>query len=183
MRRVIIHTALMAIVALTLTACIPVKKPAKKKAPNTTMILLDKGRYENVARRMSSRRWHEFSSKRDRVHLYSEAINGFIDRGSSRMKLKEYGLAGISFRKALDYYPSEKNIAKKIKLSKQKLLKNIGKCSNTLMEAGLLKYRAGQIEESIAIWNRIILFDPRNVEARKALDTATIQLENLRKLN
>ncbi|MFC1549564.1 tetratricopeptide repeat protein [Nitrospirota bacterium] len=186
MVRVILHTALMALVALTLIACTPAKKPekkpARKKAPSTTMLLLDKGLYEEVAKRMSSRRWQKFSSKRDRVYLYSSAINGFIGKGDSRMKKNEYGEAGVSYRKALDYYPAETSIAKKVKLSKQALLKNIVKCSNALMEAGLLKYRAGQLEEAITIWDRIILFDPNNIEARKALNTATIQLENLRKL-
>lgn len=182
MVRGIVHIAAIAILALSLTDCTPVKKPIRKNAPNSTRILLDKGRYEEVARRMSSRRWHEFTSRKGRVYLYSEAINNLIGRGDSRMKRKDYKGAGVSFRKAIDYYPRDASVSKKIKLSRRKLQDNIRICSNSLMEAGLMKYRAGQIEDAISIWKGIRLFDPGNSEAIKALDTATIQLENLRKL-
>jgi len=182
MGKAFLHTVLIAIIALSLTACTPAAKPARKKAPNATRILLDKGRYEEVARRMSSGNWRKYASESERVHVYSGAINGLIDMGDSAANKNAYGEAGVSYRKALDYYPSEAAIAKKVRLPKEKLLVNIGNSSNMLMEAGLLKYRAGQLEEAIATWNRIILFDPKNAEAGKALETATIQLENLRKL-
>lgn len=164
----------MSIVVLTLTACMPGTRAARS--------LLDEGRYEEAAQRMSSRFSQALPSSKERVAIYAEAINGLIERADSQRKLEAYDKAGEAYRKALDYYPENISVVRKIRLTKQNLLHNIGRCSNALMEAGLLKYRAGQIEEAIAIWKSITLFDPGNAEARKALGTATIQLENLRKL-
>lgn len=183
MLRIISHTALVIIAVLSLVACLPsVKRPVKKKAPGTTRILLDKGRYEDAARRMSSRNWRKFASPEERVYMYSAAINGFIKRGDASLKKKDCGKAGVWYRKALDYYPSDASISKRIKLSKIKVRMKLTGCSRELMEAGLLKYRAGQLGDAIAIWKSIILFDPKNAEAIKALDTATVQFENLKKL-
>jgi len=183
MVKLILHTAIAVTVALTFIACTSASKPSRNRATSATMLLLEKGRYEEVASRLSSKSWSPFSSKEERVYMYSEAINGLVGVGDSWMKQKEYEKAGLSYRKALDYYPSEAPIVRKVKLSRQEVLKKMGDCSNSLMEAGLLKYRSGRIEEAISIWEKITRFDPVNAEALKALDTATIQLENLRKLN
>jgi tetratricopeptide (TPR) repeat protein len=175
MGRGFMHMAVTSALVLSLAACVPATKQAR--------LLMDEGRYDEAARKLSSSPWPDPSSKKDRAEVYSGAINGLIDKGDSRMKLKDYDKAGIAYRKARDYYPSDISVAGKIKLSERELTEKIGTCSNALMEAGLLKYRAGQIEGAIGIWNSIILFDPQNAEAIKALDTATIQLRNLRKLN
>jgi hypothetical protein len=45
----------------------------------------------------------------------------------------------------------------------------------------LEQYRKGNLAEAIAVWQGILLFDPDNIEIKKAIDTATEQLKKLQK--
>jgi len=54
--------------------------------------------------------------------------------------------------------------------------------SASLLEKALLQYRKGNIQAAIADWKTILAYDPANEEAVKSLNTATTQLEQLKKL-
>ena len=54
--------------------------------------------------------------------------------------------------------------------------------SASLLEKALLQYREGNIQAAIADWKTILAYDPANEEAVKSLNTATTQLEQLKKL-
>jgi tetratricopeptide (TPR) repeat protein len=54
--------------------------------------------------------------------------------------------------------------------------------SASLLEKALLQYRKGNIPAAIADWKTILAYDPANEEAVKSLNTATTQLEQLKKL-
>jgi tetratricopeptide (TPR) repeat protein len=53
-------------------------------------------------------------------------------------------------------------------------------CSKALMESGLMNYRAEKLDDAIAIWKKILQFDPGNKTAQNAYDTATAQLQQLK---
>ena len=52
----------------------------------------------------------------------------------------------------------------------------------SLLEKALLQYRKGNLQAAIADWKAILAYDPANEEAVKSLNTATTQLEQLKKL-
>ena len=58
----------------------------------------------------------------------------------------------------------------------------VDRLSASLMEKALLQYRKGNIKAAIADWKTILVYDPSNEEAVKSLNTATTQLEQLKKL-
>ena len=58
----------------------------------------------------------------------------------------------------------------------------VDRLSASLMEKALLDYRKGNIQGAIADWKTILAYDPANEEAVKSLNTATTQLEQLKKL-
>ena len=47
------------------------------------------------------------------------------------------------------------------------------------MARGLAAYRVGQMREAINFWSALLVFNPERTEAKKAIDTCSIQLRNL----
>jgi hypothetical protein len=52
-----------------------------------------------------------------------------------------------------------------------------------MMEQGLVEYRNGKLENAIMKWKDLLAINPDHQEAKKACDTATIQLQSLQNLN
>jgi hypothetical protein len=50
------------------------------------------------------------------------------------------------------------------------------------MERGLAAYRSGDLDQAITDWKLIRAFAPEHQASRKALQTAEIQLANLKKV-
>jgi hypothetical protein len=67
--------------------------------------------------------------------------------------------------------------------TKAELQANVDKVSGALMENGLVEYRKGNLESAIVVWKSILAYDPSHEEALKSVQTATKQLENLKKLS
>ena len=94
---------------------------------------------------------------------------------------EDFAQAGPVYRVLLDNYSHVKDLITSSSFDKDFLISRINTCSKNLNEKGILKYREGNLREAISIWNNILIFDPENVEVRKAIDTATVQLKNLQK--
>jgi tetratricopeptide (TPR) repeat protein len=54
--------------------------------------------------------------------------------------------------------------------------------SAALMEKALTEYRRGEVPSAIADWKTILSYDPGHEEAARSLQTATKQLETLKKM-
>jgi tetratricopeptide (TPR) repeat protein len=113
---------------------------------------------------------------------YVRAINGLTREGTDRFEAGLYWPAGRSFHLALEHYPKEAEVREGIARSPEKIRTYIEECSVKLMEAGLLRYREGDLDGAVAVWEKIILFNPGYEEARQALETARLQLEKLKAL-
>lgn len=62
------------------------------------------------------------------------------------------------------------------------LRKQIKTCSEALMDIGLVKYREGSFDDAVSIWKKVLTFDPKNRDVKKAIDKATVQLQKLKKI-
>jgi len=68
-----------------------------------------------------------------------------------------------------------------LSLPKEFLEEGLENCRSQLTKKGLEEYRKGNLAEAITIWKGILKFDPDNQQIKKAIETATAQLKNLRK--
>lgn len=73
----------------------------------------------------------------------------------------------------------DKDFAAELSFDKEHLNQQIKACSKGLLEAGLVQYREGNLDEAIATWGKVAAFDPDNREVKNAIDKATMQLQNL----
>ncbi len=58
--------------------------------------------------------------------------------------------------------------------------RRLADCSDSLTRKGLEYYRTGEMKRAIAIWEKVLEFDPDNMEVKKAVETASLQMRNLR---
>ncbi len=113
---------------------------------------------------------------------YVASINGLIKSGIEYYAEGDYGLAGITFTKAIDNYPSSRSLTASIKSSSRQIKSYIKKLTNKLMEEGLKEYRGGNLGNAISAWREIIEYNPDHSEANKMIDITTIQMKNLKRI-
>ncbi|MBI5342938.1 MAG: hypothetical protein HZB63_06450 [Deltaproteobacteria bacterium] len=91
--------------------------------------------------------------------------------------------AGRHWSAALRFasHPAEKG--KPLPFTKTEIRAAIDRTSSNLMEKGLVEYRKGNIEGAIASWRSILAYDPSHAEAARSVQTASTQLENLKKIS
>jgi tetratricopeptide (TPR) repeat protein len=111
---------------------------------------------------------------------YTIEINDLIRSAEKYLEKGEFEKSGIAFRNVLDNYPKEQSQRSRIRSSKESIESFIGTCSKELMGQGLLKYRNGNLAGAIETWKKILLFDPDYHDARRAIETASIQLRNIK---
>jgi tetratricopeptide (TPR) repeat protein len=183
--------------ALMVISCVPkasVKKPrpaVKKTAPESArsakkraaiMKLIDRGRHREALLRISAalKAGEKESAYRD---ARAKAINALVKEGQSLETAGNISEAAMGYRTALDHFPPDSAWPKSgIEKPAAFLRKRLGKISDTLMDDGLRKYRAGRLREAIAVWDSLLAFDPDNMKARSARETAETQLRNLNRL-
>ena len=113
---------------------------------------------------------------------YVASINGLIESGMEYYAERDYGRAGIAFTKVIDNFPSSRSLTTSIKSSPRQIKSYIKKLTDKLMGEGLKEYRSGNLGNAISTWRKIIDYNPGNSEANKMIDTTTIQMKNLKKI-
>jgi Flp pilus assembly protein TadD len=121
-------------------------------------------------------------SERSFGDLYVTSVNGLSNKAITLSDDGDYGPAGMAFRKVLDHMPTNGDLLSKIEYSSVEIISYMNVCSERLMEKGIMEYRKGNLGNAISIWQEILKFDPDHEEASKAIDTATIQMNNLKKI-
>jgi hypothetical protein len=110
-------------------------------------------------------------------------INCLLEAGEDAMARNECLTAGLNFRAALEAYPGEPLLRKKVKIAAKRVKTHLQSCSARLMDQGVQEYRRGELDQAIRTWKGILSFDPGHKEARKAIETASIQKKSLQTLN
>ena len=93
----------------------------------------------------------------------------FAEAGSIYNTLIESGIVTRDFANSLSFDEDYLNVQKNA-------------CSKALLEAGMTTYREGKLEDAISIWKKAQVFDRDNKDIRNAIETATTQLQNLKKI-
>lgn len=102
----------------------------------------------------------------------NETLEAAKDSADSQFRNKDYSGAGEIYSLLENNSPAE---------SRQGIKEKKKLCSKMLMEEGLMEYRQGNLDRALLKWRSVLKFDPENDEVKKAADTASVQLKNLKK--
>ena len=154
-------------------------KAVSKQSPVSPLrrkvnMLLERKHYRQALEMMNSRSHEGFEKE------YVLAINGLLEIGDAALSQGDCESSIRAFKSVLDAY-SEISLKERIHRDPKQIRAMIG-CENRLMEQGLQEYRGGRLESAIRSWKYLLAVNPGHQEARKALDTATVQLQALQNL-
>ena len=119
----------------------------------------------------------------DLLDAYTEALESIKEKADKAYEARDYAKAGELYHTLLKSDFGKRRLQRTLSFDADYLAMRIGACSKMLMELGIMKYRAGDLEQAIAIWKKILVFNPSDGEAKTAIDRATAQLQNLKKMN
>lgn len=113
---------------------------------------------------------------------YISAINELLVQGEKKMIKLDYENSGKIFNFVMQNYPNDNLTRKKIIYTEEKINEYLYLCSEKIMEMGLSEYRKGNLWNAVSIWEKILIFNPRYVEANNAIETTKKQMNNIRSL-
>lgn len=119
-------------------------------------------------------------SEKSLASEHLQALNATLLKAEDLMMGRECEEAGIYFRAALDGMPTDASLVGKVRLTPERIESNIEQCADRIMEKGLAAYRSGNLSEAIGLWKKTLAFYPRHGPSRKAIQTAEVQLTNLK---
>jgi tetratricopeptide (TPR) repeat protein len=111
---------------------------------------------------------------------YHKAVEDIRDAADNAFDKEEFALAGRTYAFLLRNFPPIRELAGDLSFDRKYLRARLKECSDRLSERALKQYRQGDFPAAISLWKNILEFEPGNAGVRKALDTATTQLRNLR---
>jgi len=110
---------------------------------------------------------------------YILAVNGLLEAGNNAHSSGDYATAARTFKWALNAYPVEPSLRDRVSHDPKRIRALLEACVSRMMEQGLEEYRRGNLESAITKWKVLLAIRPGHQEAKKALDTATVQLQTL----
>jgi len=111
----------------------------------------------------------------------TQVIEAIYSQASLALDTKDWAMAGRLYSILKTLGLNHKNYLASFPLSLEEIDKSIKNCSQQLTNLGLRQYREGNLKEAIAIWEKILVFQPENEEIKKAIQTAKAQLEKIKK--
>jgi tetratricopeptide (TPR) repeat protein len=138
--------------------------------------LLEKKNYRQAIELMKGRN-HEGLEKE-----YILAVNRLLEMGDDALSRGNYVAAARSFKTVLDAYPADTFPRERLSHDPKQIRSSLETCANRLMEQGIEEYRHGRLESAIRKWKSVLTISPGHQQAKKSLDTATIQLQELKNL-
>lgn len=114
---------------------------------------------------------------------YPQAVNGGLVQARALMEQGDFSKAAFQLKTVRDSYPRSPELQKQIVASPDQITADIDLCTQNLMEAGLVAYRAGELATALGIWQKILAVDPQHRAAKNASQTTRQQLLKLETLN
>lgn len=113
---------------------------------------------------------------------YIHTLESIKTNGDRAFERGDFVLAGWVYEILLRHVPSVTRLNDSSPLNGKGLTAKIKTCQKNLFEKGLEQYRSGNLEQAISTWKGILVFDPENEKAKRAVDMATLQLKNLQEI-
>jgi tetratricopeptide (TPR) repeat protein len=93
----------------------------------------------------------------------------------------DYASSGRTYSLVRKHYSSAAASGGGLSFAKQQLDERLCQCRDRLSLEAVQLYRTGNLKSAITVWKDILSFDPDDADARKAVETAAIQLKTLQK--
>ncbi len=114
------------------------------------------------------------------LKYYIEAAEDIRDAADNAFDKEEFALSGRTYAVLLRNFPHFKEIVSNLSFDRKYLRARLEECSDRLSRLALMQYRLGNLTAAIALWKNILEFDPGNAGVKKAIDTVSLQLKNLK---
>lgn len=150
----------------------PQVSPVRRKV----LSLLEKKNYRQAVELMKGKN-HE-GLERELVL----AVNGLLGVGHDTFSLGDYAAAARAFKGVLEVYPVEPSVRKLVSLDPKRIRSILETCAHRMMELGIEEYRRGKLENAIGKWKVVLAISPGHQEAKRSIDTATVQLQALQNM-
>lgn len=125
-----------------------------------------------------------YDTCRDRrvVDLYIAAGKQVREMADRALQKKDFPNAGRLYTALLESKVTSAAQLGLLSFDDGYLKRQIRICTQALMETGLVKYRDEQLDDAIAAWEKVLVFDPENRTVLRAIDTANRQRSSLKKM-
>ena len=145
------------------------------------MTALQEGGHER-ALELFSAAWQEKPGHAGVVREFDGALLALKKNGDAAYAQGKWEDAGKRWMGTLRFITHPAANSRDYPFTRSEVRAKVDHLSASLLEKALLQYRKGNIQAAIADWKTILAYDPANEEAVKSLNTATTQLEQLKKL-
>jgi len=157
-------------------AVVPKRQPQVSLLRRKVVSLLEKKNYRQAIEMMNGR------NREGLEREYILAVNGLLEAGNDAFSSGDYAAAARAFKGVLNAYPAEPSLRDRISHDPKRIKVLLEACVNRMMEQGLEEYRRGNLKSAIRKWKALLAISPGHQEAKKALDTATVQLQTLQRM-
>lgn len=123
----------------------------------------------------------KYPGDRELLTHYLKVAQDIVNAADNAFDKEEFAVSARTYAVLLRNYPHFQEIARGLSFDGKYLQARLKECSDRLSERALTQYRQGNLTAAISLWKSILEFEPENVGVKKAIDTASIQLENLQK--
>jgi len=154
-------------------AAVPKRQPQVSPLRRKVVSLLEKKNYRQALELLHGKNREGLEKE------YVLALSGLLEAGDDAFASGDYVAAGRSYKLVLNAYPAESVLRDRISHDPKRIRALLDTCVNRMMEQGLEEYRRGNLESAIVKWKALLAIKPGHKEAKKALDTATVQLQAL----
>lgn len=113
------------------------------------------------------------------VKAYAQSIETMASTADRAFRRQLYAGAGKAYDILLKNNDRFKAFGKDLSFDAAGLNKKLDTCKKALFKQGLQEYRQGHLDQSIAVWEDLLLIDPQNAAIEEALRTARLQKKNL----
>jgi tetratricopeptide (TPR) repeat protein len=145
------------------------------------MTALQEGGIER-ALELFSGAWKEKPGHAGVAREFDGAVLALKKNGDAAYALGKWEDAGKRWKGALRFINHPAANSRGYPFPRRELRTQVDRLTAALTEKALTEYRRGEVSAAIADWKTILSYDPGNGEAVRSLETATKQLETLKKL-
>lgn len=114
---------------------------------------------------------------------YIQAANSCLGQADALIKKGDYQKAALLLQTVRDSYPKSIELQQQISATPALLAKKINRCTEELMEEGLIAYRSGEFTTAINTWEQVLAFNPGHQAAQSSIQTTQLQLSNLKSMD
>lgn len=172
--------ALFVAVLLLLPACIPQKRAEFDLALRESEQDMRKRDFDG-ALGVYGTALQKYPGDRVLLTYYLKAAENIRDTADDAFDKGEFAVSGRAYAVLLRNYPHFQEISRDLSFDGKYLQARLKECSDRLSERALTQYRQGNLTAAISLWKNILEFEPENAGVKKAIDTASTQLENLQR--